>query len=144
MALNLELLLALLAEQQEAITTADRCRRQIAALLAEQLQRTSLEQTTTGAVGEHSAEPPSKRRQQSTQPDDTSDEDLLEALRLYEKKSNEPTTPIPARRRPLENTAREGLGHAGEPSAKHEEPQPKATHNSPTEHGPPAALNERP
>ena len=108
MALNLELLLALLAEQHEAITTADRCRRQISALLAEQRQRTSLEQTTTGAEGEHSAEPPPKRRQQSTQPDDTSDEDLLEALRLYEKKSNEPTSHIPARQRPVENTAKKG------------------------------------
>ena len=49
MALNLELLLALLVEQEEAITTADRCRRQISRLLAEQLQRSSLEQITTQA-----------------------------------------------------------------------------------------------
>ena len=138
----MELMLALLAEQQQAITTADRCRRQMSALLTEQWQRTSLEQTTTAAEGEHSAEPPPKRRQQSIQPDDTSDEDLLEALQLYEKKSKEPTSPIPARQRPRENTAKEGLCHAGEPSSKHKEPQPQATHYRPAELGPPAASCE--
>ena len=144
MADNRELLLALLVEQQEAIATAERCRRQMSALLTEEMQRTSLEQTTTAVEGDHSAEPPPKRRQQSTQPDDTSDENLLEAPQLYEKKSNEPTSPIPARQRPFENTAKEGLCHAGEPSSKHKEPQPQATHYRPTEHGPPAASNERP
>ena len=141
MAVNRELLLALLAEQQEAIATADRCRRQMSALLTEERQRTSLEQTTTAVEGNHSAEPPPKRRQQSTQPDDTSDEDLLEALQLYEE-NKESTSPIPARQRPREETTKEGLCHAGEPASKHKEPQPQATQYRPAELGPPAAVYE--
>ena len=121
MALNLELLLALLVKQEEAIITADRCRRQISRLLAEQLQRSSLEQITTQASGEHSAGPPKKRKHQSTQPEDTSDEDLLEALRLHEMRSSEQTTHSPARQLPLENTVRAELRYAGEPTASHEE-----------------------
>ena len=144
MALNLELLLVLLVEQEEAITTADRCRRQISRLLAEQLQRRNLEQTTTEAVGEYSAEPPSKRSHQSTQPEDTSDEDLLEVVRVHEKRSSDHTTHCPTRQLPVENTARAGLRHAGAPTAKHMELQAQATHISPTEHGPLAASNERP
>ena len=122
MALNLELLLALLVEQEEAIITADRCRRQISRLLAEQLQRNSLEQITTQVSGEHSAGPPKKRKHQSTQPEDTSDEDLLEALRLHEMRSSEQTAHSPARQQPFENTARAAQRYAGEPIARHVEP----------------------
>ena len=145
MALNLELLLALLVEQEEAITTADRCRRQISRLLAEQLQRRNLEQTTTEAVGEYSAEPPSKRSHHSTQPEDTSDEDLFEALRLHEMRSSEQTAHSPARQQPFENTQR-GQRNAmlGSPLPDTWSHPPQATHSISTEQEPPAASNERP
>ena len=145
MAINMELLLALLAEQQEAITTADRCRRQMSALLTEQWQRTSLEQTTTAAEGEHSAEPPPKRRQQSSQPDDTSDEDLLEALRLHELRASEKPAHSPAMQQPAENT--QGWQHnamLGLPLPDTWSQPPQATHSISTEQDPPAASNERP
>ena len=145
MALNLELLLALLVEQEEAITTADRCRRQISRLLAEQLQRSSLEQITTEASGEHSAGPPKKRKHQSTQPEDTSDEDLLEALRLHEMRGSEQPAHSPARQQPYENTQR-GQRNAmlGSPLPDTWSQPPQATHSISTEQEPPAASNERP
>ena len=126
MAVNRELLLALLAEQQEAIATADRCRRQMSALLTEERQRTSLEQTTTAVEGDHSAEPPPKRRQQSTQPDNTSDEDLLEAFQLYEE-NQDATLSTPARQWPRDETAKERRGYACEPAAEQKETQLQAT-----------------
>ena len=141
MAVNRELLLALLTEQREAIATADRCRRQMSALLTEEKQRTSLEQTTTAVEGDHSAEPPPKRRQQSTQPDDTSDEDLLEAFQLYEE-NHDSTSSTPARQRPREETAKERRCHAGEPASEHKEPQPQATQYNPAELESPAAIHE--
>ena len=88
-------LIELLTEQHNAINTVENCRRQIAALLAEQWHREKLDRGTVSATGEREAEPPPKRRQPSTQPDDTSDEDLLEALRIHE-------TPQPTVGRPTE------------------------------------------
>ena len=61
MALNLELLRALLAEQEQAIFTVERCQRQISRLVTDQLQRNSVEQSTTHVSGEHSAGQPKKR-----------------------------------------------------------------------------------
>ena len=109
MALNIELLLALLVEQEQALITADRCRSQIPRLLAEQQQRNRLEQATTHAPVEHSAGTPKKRRQQSTQEEDTSDEDLLEALRLHELRASEKPAHSPAMQHPAEIT--QGMQH---------------------------------
>ena len=88
-------LIELLTEQHNAINTVENCRRQIAALLAEQCHREKLDQGNDSASGEREAGPLPKRRQPSTQPDDTSDEDLLEALRIHE-------TPQPPVDRPTE------------------------------------------
>ena len=95
MATSADRLSELLTEQHNAINTVENCRRQIAALLAEQWHREKLDQRTDSASGEREAGPPPKRRQPSTQPDDTSDEDLLEALRIHE-------TPQPPVDRPTE------------------------------------------
>ena len=89
MSLNIELLLALLMEQEQALVTVDRCRSQISRLLTEQQQRDRSEHATAHAPVEHSVGTPKKRRQQSTQEADSSDEDLLEAARLHELKSSE-------------------------------------------------------
>ena len=145
MALNLELLLALLVEQEEAIITADRCRRQISRLLAEQLQRNRLEQVATHVSGEHSAGPPKKRKHQSTQPEDTSDEDLLEALRLHEMRDNEQPAHSPVRQQPDENTQRvQRSARLGRPLPDTWSQPPQATHSISTEQDPPAASNELP
>ena len=92
MSLNIELLLALLMEQEQALVTVDRCRSQISRLLTEQQQRNRLEHATAHTPVEHSVGTPKKRRQQSTQEADSSDEDLLEAARLHELKSSEQLT----------------------------------------------------
>ena len=132
-------------KQEEAITTADRCRRQISRLLAEQLQRSSLEQSTTQASGEHSAGPPKKRKHQSTQPEDTSDEDLLEALRLHEMRSSEQPAHSPAMQQPAENTQGcQRNAMLGLPLPDTWSQPPQAAHSSSTEHEPLAAWNERP
>ena len=140
MALNLELLLALLVEQEEAITTADRCRRQISRLLAEQLQRSSLEQITTQVSGEHSAGPPKKRKHQSTQPEDTSDEDLLEALRLHEMRGSEQPAHSPARQQPYETQRGQCNVMPGSPLPDTWNQPPQATHSTSTNQDPPAGL----
>ena len=134
MAINAERLIELLTEQHNAINTAESCRRQIAALLTEQLQRERLERGTVGAAGERGAEPPPKRRQPSTQPDDTSDEDLLESLRIYEK-NKEPIPPIHARQQSFANATKEEQSQAREHLFEHTAPQPQAIHGRPTELG---------
>ena len=70
-------------EQHTAINKVENCRRQIAAQLAEQCHREKLDQRTNSASGEREAGPPPKRRQPIIQTDDTSDEDRLEAPRVY-------------------------------------------------------------
>ena len=141
MALNIELLLALLVEQEEALITADRCRSQISRLLGEQQQRNRLEQVTTHVSVEHSAGPPKKRRQQSTQQEDTSDEDLLEALRLHELRASEKPAHSPAMQQPAENT--QGWQHnamLGLPLPDTWSQPPQATHSTSTDQDPPAGL----
>ena len=92
MSLNIDLLLVLLMEQEQALVTVDRCRSQISRLLTEQHQRDRSEHATAHAPVEHSVGTPKKQRQQSTQEADTSDEELLEAARLHELKSSEQMT----------------------------------------------------
>ena len=127
-------LIELLTEQHNAINTVENCRRQIAALLAEQWHREKLDRCTVSATGEREAEPPPKRRQPSTQPDDTSDEDLLESLRIYEK-NKEPIPPIHARQQSFANTTKEEQSQAREHLFEHTAPQPQAIHGRPTELG---------
>ena len=116
MSLNIDLLLVLLMEQEQALVTVDRCRSQISRLLTKQQQRNRLEHATAHAPVEHSVGIPKKRRQQSTQEADSSDEDLLEAARLHELKYSEQRST--ARDHPT--TIAQGTHSiAGAPTARH-------------------------
>ena len=141
MALNIELLLALLVEQEQALVTADRCRSQISRLLAEQQQRNRLEHATTHAPVEHSVGTLKKRRQQNTQEADSSDEDLLEALRLHELRASEQPAHSPAMHHPAETI--QGMQHTalqGLPLPDTWSPPPQATHSTSKDQEPPAGL----
>ena len=85
MAFNLELIDALLKEQEEALSTVHRCQRQIARLVKEQIQCQSLKQSTEHQAGEHSTGQGKKQKQDPTpQAEELSDEDLIQALQLHE------------------------------------------------------------
>ena len=84
MATIMDRLNELLTEQHTAINAVESCRRQIAALLMQQWHRQRLEQDTSRATGNGKLGPQPKYSEPNTQSDGPSDEDLLEALRVYE------------------------------------------------------------
>ena len=141
MSLNIDLLLVLLMEQEQALVTVDRCRSQISRLLTEQQQRNRLEHATAHTPVEHSVGIPKKRRQQSTQEADSSDEDLLEAARLHELKSSEQLTHSTALDHPTaiaqgtQHTALQGLPQPDTWSSP-----PRAMHSTPKDQETPAGL----
>ena len=103
MAFNLELIHALLTEQEQAVITVDRCQRQISRLVTEQLQRHSLKQSTEHISGEHSARQAKKQKQDRTpQAEDLSDEDPIQALQLHEMRSREQSTHSTKKQEPME------------------------------------------
>ena len=140
MSLNIDLLLVLMMEQEQALVTVDRCRSEITRLLTEQHQRDRSEHATAHEPVEHSAGTPKKQRQQSTQEADSSDEELLEAARLHELKSSGQPTHSTASVQP---TATQGTKH----TAMQRLPQPDtwslpllAMHSISKDHEKPAGL----
>ena len=140
MSLNIDLLLVLMMEQEQALVTVDRCRSEITRLLTEQHQRDRSEHATEHALVEHSPGIPKRQRLQSTKETDSSDEELLEAARLHElNTSGQPTHSTAS----YQQTAFQGTEH----KAMQRLPQPdtwslpcQAMHSLPKDHGKPAGL----
>ena len=88
MSLNIDLLLVLMMEQEQALVTVDRCRSEITRLLTEQHQRDRSEHATEHPLVEQSTAP-KRQKLQITKETDSSDEELqdevlLEAVQQHE------------------------------------------------------------
>ena len=84
MPLNVELLLALANEQEQALLTVSRCRSQIARLLTEQQQNNLAEQATEHIQVEQSTATKKQKLESDSSDEEMLDKALLEAAQLYE------------------------------------------------------------
>ena len=85
MPLNIELLLALSHEQEQALLTASRCRSQIARLLTEQLLINLAKQATEHIQAQQSSAAKKQKLEPDSSDEELLDKALLEAAQLYEQ-----------------------------------------------------------
>ena len=85
MPLNVELLLALANEQEQALLTVSRCRSQIARLLTEQLRINLAEQATEHIQAQQSTAAKKQKLEPDSSDQELLDKALLEAAQLYEQ-----------------------------------------------------------
>ena len=144
MSLNIDLLLVLMMEQEQALVTVDRCRSEITRLLTEQHQRDRSEHATEHPLVEQSTAP-KMQRLQSTKETDSSDEELLdkvllEAARLHELNTSwQPAhSTAPDQQSFPTGTKHKAMQMLAQPGTWSIPGQ--ATHSHPKDHGKPAGL----
>ena len=140
MSLNIELLLVLAMEQEQALLTLDRCRSEITRLLTEQQQRNRAEHATEHLLAEQSIA--TKRQRLET---DSSDEELLDKVLLEAAQQHELN--ISGQSAQSTGPDQQSVPTATQHKAMQMLAQPvtwsipgQPTHNHPKDHGKPAGL----
>ena len=140
MSLNVELILVLAMEQEQALLTMDRCRSEIARLLTEQQQRNRAEQATEHLLVEQSTATKRQRLETESSDEELLDKVLLEAAQQHELDISAQSAHSTGPDQQLVPTATQhrAIQLPAQPVTWSIPGQP--THNHPKDHGKPAGL----